>query len=192
MVQVPHAVATHTRVKPVRYINSTIRADTDIRWAELSGKTCLVALAFGEFICPLGAEKVKAIHGKASTVWLRQISEDHITRRLTGEQQATVVFPQCPVFIKANTRWRAVAIDISRGNGARVLLTPLRDRRCLSGAALCLPLARTIIRGEAQIAILHQPGRAAGRRVIIIVLIDIPKGVHRFLVAVAHVVANRA
>ena len=107
MVQIPHAVATHTWVKPVRDINSTIRADTDIRWAELRGKACLVALAFafGKFICPLGAEKVKAIHGKASTVWLRQISEDHITRRLTGEQQTTVVITERPVFIKANTGW---------------------------------------------------------------------------------------
>ena len=105
MVQIPHAVATHTWVKPVRDINSTIRADTDIRWAELRGKTCLITLPFGKFICPLGAEKVKAIHGKASTVWLRQISEDHITRRLTGEQQTTVVITERPVFIKANTRW---------------------------------------------------------------------------------------
>ena len=60
----------------------------------------------------------------------------------------------------------------------------------MAGAALGLPLARAVIRSKTEVAILHQPGRAAGRRVVIIVLIDITKGVHRFLVAVAHIVAD--
>ena len=73
------------------------------------------------------------------------------------------------------------------GNDARIFLAPLGRGNRLPGPAVRVPETLAVAREEAEVAVLHQPGSPAGRRIVIVVVEDVAEARDRLLVAVAEI-----
>ena len=87
-------------------------------------------------------------------------------------------------------RGRAAAVDITRGDDARIFLAPLGHRNALPRPAIGRPETLAIAREPARVAVLHEVGSAAGRRIVVVVLEHVAKAGDGVLVAVAEIEAD--
>ena len=85
---------------------------------------------------------------------------------------------------------RAAAVDVARRRHAGIVLPPLRHRNRLAGPAIGLPGPLAVVRGEAEVRVLHHPAHAARRRIVVVVLEDVAERSDRLFVAVAVVVSD--
>ena len=189
------AVTADAWVEPVSYVECAIRTDGNVSGAEASvefvvGTTDEVRA--GEFFLGVGGEKINALQLKACTIGHGEVTEDDVFASLASEQQALPFVTEGTIFIVGDTSRRAAAIDITRGHGAGVFLTPFSGRSVLTGALVSIPRALAIGRGEAGIATFDDFGNAAGWWIVVIGLEHVAKRIHRLLVGVAVVVANDA
>ena len=103
------------------------------------------------------------------------------------QQQAAPLLAEPVAFVDDDAGRRAAAVHIAGRNHARIFLAPLGGGDGLAGTTVGVPVAFAIAREEPEVAVLHQVGRAAGRRVVVVVVEDVAEAGDGLLVAVAEI-----
>ena len=192
---VPIGMTADAGVEPVGHVHRPVGADRHIAGAEHDLEALIATgspLEVGAGIVALGiaGQEVEALELEVGSVGLGQVAEDDIAARFAAQQQAAVLLTQRSVFVEGDARRRTAPVHVARRHRARVFLTPLGHRRALARTPIGAPGALAVERAEPGIAVFHQEGRAAGRRIVVVVLEDIAIRGDGLLVAVAEVVAD--
>ena len=163
-------MAAHARVEPVGDVDRTIRTDADIGRTELglqdTGGLATKEVGTSPHLLLIGGEEVEALELHAGAIRLGQVTEDDILTGFAGEEQAVPLRIQRAVLVERHAGRRAATVDIARGHGAGVILSPFGDGGFLTRTLVGTPGALAVGGSEAGIATFHNEGDAAGGRVV--------------------------
>ena len=188
-------MAANARIKPIRYIKSTVRSYRNIRRTKL--KTGFLVSSAGlreigsiENIRSVRSKKVESLESEACLRWFWFVSKNNIPGWFTAQQKTIVLLSKRIAFVKNNARWSAATINVARRDCSRVALAPLGLSRQLVRSLLGTPRALPVERRESEIAIFHEPGRTGCWRVIVVVMEYVAVRSDRLLVRVAEIVSD--
>ena len=184
---VASTVSAHSGIKPVGYVNGAVRAHRDVAWAEQCDVTDLAAgvakIGPGKiFLRVAGNENIALGQGDSRALGFRMVAKQGIAGGFATDDVSPEPVFHDPVLVKGDSGWRTASVDVPGRDRSRVFLSPLAYWCGLAGHDVGPPVALPVARGEPHVSVFHQPSRPAGRRIIVVVLKDVPERTDRLLV----------
>ncbi len=134
-------------------------------------------------------EEVEPLEDESRTLRLRSIAEDHVPAGVRAQEQAAVARSERVTFVQRDAGWRTGSRVVARRQHAGIVLMPVRRERALSRPSIGLPEARAVRAEVPRVRAFHQPRRAAGHHLIVVVVLpEVAERIDGQLVRVAEVV----